>query len=271
MKIELDKYYTPIEKSIELIEFTLNFIGRDKIDTIIEPSAGNGSFSNYLIDKYSNVYKIHAFDIKPEEERIKEQDFLKLHNFRYNDKCLIIGNPPFGVMNSLIHKFYNKSLLLSKYIGFVLPISYFNNVQSTNKSKLIYSIDLNKMKFSNVNLHCCFNIFEKSNIIKTNTNKIDGIDFYRSSNKEYNDIKYDYKICRLGSIGKYRETEQGTDFKIVINHKLKDEIISVLKNYDWKTNSKSVGIPYLTMHQIISVLKEQIPELNNKQSKHFEF
>jgi predicted RNA methylase len=160
MKIELDKYYTPIEKSIELIEFTLDFIGRNKIDTIIEPSAGNGSFSNYLFDKYSDVYKIYAFDIKPEEERIKEQDFLKLSNFRYNDKCLIIGNPPFGKSNNLVTAFINKSIKLSKYVAFIIPISYLTDY----KYNSIYGEDLNVMKYSDRDVHCCFKIYDKQSI-----------------------------------------------------------------------------------------------------------
>jgi len=66
MKLYLDKYYTPVDLAIKLVEQTLDFIGRDNINTIIEPSAGNGSFSNYLFDKYSSKYKILAYDIEPE-------------------------------------------------------------------------------------------------------------------------------------------------------------------------------------------------------------
>ena len=106
MKINLDKYYTDTKLAEGLIEDTLNFIGKDKINTIIEPSAGNGSFSNYLYDNYSNSYKILAYDIEPENDTIIKQDYLKL-NLLYNDKCLIIGNPPLKSKIINVLKTYN--------------------------------------------------------------------------------------------------------------------------------------------------------------------
>ena len=45
-KIINDKYYTPIELAKYCIDKTYKIIGRENITDIIEPSAGNGSFSN---------------------------------------------------------------------------------------------------------------------------------------------------------------------------------------------------------------------------------
>ena len=191
-KIVLDKYYTPSNIAIELIEQTLNFIGRDNIDTIIEPSAGNGAFSNYLFDTYSHKYKILAFDIQPEEDRIIEQDFLKL-NLQYNDKCLIIENPPFGVCNVDILHFFNKSITLGKYIAFILPISQLNNTNSIYKYNLTYSKCLGILNYSDRNLHCCFNVYEQpqSGILnKKISNKIEGIDIiYKRDGKQWDNVK----------------------------------------------------------------------------------
>ena len=47
-KIENDKYYTPVELSKYCIDKTFEIIGEDNITDIIEPSAGDGSFSNQL-------------------------------------------------------------------------------------------------------------------------------------------------------------------------------------------------------------------------------
>jgi hypothetical protein len=48
MKIPLDKYYTPIELSKYCINKTFEIIGKENIIEIVEPSAGNGSFSNQI-------------------------------------------------------------------------------------------------------------------------------------------------------------------------------------------------------------------------------
>ena len=47
-KIENDKYYTPVDLAKYCIGKTFEIIGKENITDIIEPSAGNGSFSNQL-------------------------------------------------------------------------------------------------------------------------------------------------------------------------------------------------------------------------------
>lgn len=44
-KIDLDKYYTPLDKAKYCIEKAYQIIGENNISEAIEPSAGNGSFS----------------------------------------------------------------------------------------------------------------------------------------------------------------------------------------------------------------------------------
>ena len=106
-KIINDKYYTPIELAKYCIDKTYKIIGKENITEIIEPSAGNGSFSNQL--------ECIAYDIFPEEDNIIKQDFLKL-DLDYKKGRLIIGNPPFGSRGNLISKFYNKSIELADII-----------------------------------------------------------------------------------------------------------------------------------------------------------
>lgn len=88
MKLTNDKYYTPPDLARELIVKTIRFIGAKNITDIIEPSAGNGSFSKW----FKNC---RAYDIEPEAEGIIKQDFLTL-DLPYQKGRLIIGNPPFG-------------------------------------------------------------------------------------------------------------------------------------------------------------------------------
>lgn len=84
-------------------------------DLFLEPSAGNGSFLNYL-----NNYV--ALDIAPEDARIKKQDFLSytpsITNF------ITIGNPPFGKRSKLAIEFFNKASEMSNVIAFIVPVSF---------------------------------------------------------------------------------------------------------------------------------------------------
>ena len=68
MKIENDKYYTPKDLAKRLIDKTFEIIGKENITEIIEPSAGNGSFSSQM--------DCIAYDIKPEAPGIIKQDYL---------------------------------------------------------------------------------------------------------------------------------------------------------------------------------------------------
>ena len=149
-KIELDKYYTPKDLAKYCIDKTLDIIGMENVTEIIEPSAGNGSFS-------SQLENCIAYDIAPESEGIIKQDFLQLE-IPYKKGRLIIGNPPFGSRNTLAVKFYKKAVNLGDYISFILPISQFNNSQKMYEFDLIHGEDLGLKDYSGIPIRCFFNI-----------------------------------------------------------------------------------------------------------------
>ena len=68
MKKNNDKFYTKPEIADDLIKFLLSKVDIDKNDIIIEPSAGNGSFSN---NPNLIKYKIEAYDILPENTVVR--------------------------------------------------------------------------------------------------------------------------------------------------------------------------------------------------------
>lgn len=82
--IDLDKFYTSKETVKKCIDIFFNQVNIEDITEIIEPSAGNGSFSLELDCK--------AYDIEPEHESIIKQDFLQL-DVPYKKGRAIIGNP----------------------------------------------------------------------------------------------------------------------------------------------------------------------------------
>lgn len=83
-KYNLDKFYT----KDNIVDLCLSHINLSNYNTIIEPSAGNGSFSNKI--------DCIAYDIDPNNDNIIKQDFLSLDYSEFKSPILIIGNPPFG-------------------------------------------------------------------------------------------------------------------------------------------------------------------------------
>ena len=77
----IDQFYTKREISSKCIDLLLNTVNINKIKSlIIEPSAGEGSFSDYFKDKKFNI---DTYDIDPKKEYIKNQDFLELDIEKY--------------------------------------------------------------------------------------------------------------------------------------------------------------------------------------------
>lgn len=260
-KLYLDKYYTPTDLAKYCISKTYEVIGRGNITEIIEPSAGNGSFSNQIEDCI-------AYDIEPEDENIIKQDFLQLE-ISYEQGRLIIGNPPFGEKNNLVKQFYNKSIELAEYISFILPIKFYNNSDTLYKYDLIYSEDLGLKKYSDRDLHCCFNIYEKpmNKLNKKPNYKLKSIDIISSDPRQkinYDDvIVYDLRMvgwgAKAGKVLKKEDKRYSDEYKIIIKNDLyRDKILEILKD---GIDLINISTPRINKYTIYKYIKEQIPEI----------
>lgn len=253
--IELDKFYTPkmvVNKCIELTFGTIK-----NITEIIEPSAGNGAFS-------LEIPNCIAYDLEPEHESIIKQDFLKLV-LPYKKGRLFIGNPPFGRTNNLARSFYKKCVKSGDYIAFILPIGLLGNNDSLYEFDLIKSIDLGNIVYSGYNVRCCFNIYKRPNngVLNTKPNyKSELINIYREDQKDYENLEYDFAICRRGSVGKIRTEKLDTQtYKIYVNDRSKVEYVkSVILDFDWANYRPHQSTPYITkndLHFLFNGLKNQ--------------
>lgn len=258
-KIVNDKYYTPPHIAKLCIDRVYEVIGEDNISEIIEPSAGNGSFSN-------QIENCIAYDIEPEHESIIEQDYLKL-DIDYKPKRLIIGNPPFGSRMNLAQKFFKKSVEIADYIAFILPISQLANTNSLYEFDLIASMDLGKQWYTDRELHCCFNIYKRPKNGKLNKRKIvklKDITIIRQDSKRYDKTEnYDVRMCYWGdgSAGKIlKEGESySAEYKIIIHNKeLKDRIIEVLETVDWHSELNKIAMLKIQQFHIHDVLKKYV-------------
>ena len=261
-KIQSDKYYTSPDLAKYCVERTKEVIGADNITEYIEPSAGAGVFLDYLDKPYL------AYDIEPEDDRIIQADWLSV-NLEYKKGRCVIGNPPFGSRNTLAVQFYKQSVQLSDYIAFILPISQFNNNMQMYEFDLIYSEDLGIKKYSDREIHCCFNIY-KRNVNGLNHKpqyKLNDLEIkeYRRNGSYKKPKQYDFGMCSWGqSIGKsvdyVGQYAQETYF-IIHNDSIKDKVMDICCNTDWKKLYPYVSTPKIQTWKIYKYLKEQIPEL----------
>ena len=259
-KIELDKYYTPVNLAKYCIDKTFEIIGKENITDIIEPSAGNGSFSNQL--------GCVAYDIEPEHKSIIKQDYLKLE-LEYKKGRLIIGNPPYGRCMNLAQKFYKKSIQIGDYIAFILPISCLNNTQSLFEFDLIYSEDLGEHNYSNRQLHCCFNIYKRpiNGLNKQKRIKLKDVKIIRQDSKQYNEIiDYDIRMCYWGngSAGKILKDNEhyAAEYKIIIlNDDIREDVIRVLNEVNWFDELNKIAMLKIQQFHIYNLLKREIPNI----------
>ena len=266
-KLDLDQYYTPYD----VMEYCVNKawdVIRDlgyEVSEFLEPSAGEGVFSNYLATSGLDVI---AIDIEPKGENIIKADFLT-YDLEYKEGRFIIGNPPYGARLNLAQKFYKRAIELGDYIAFILPISQLNNAQFLCEFDLVHSEDLGKLVFSNKKkVHCCLNVYvrPKNGLNKKIPTKLKDITIVRQDKKGYEDIEFDIRMCywgdaTAGKILKEGESYSG-EYKIIIHNKeLKDDIINLLSTIKWENEIDSVAMRRIKQYHIIQVLKKYIPNI----------
>lgn len=126
--LELDKeqYFTPRAVADRAVAMMVEAVGEDALSrTWLEPSAGSGVFLESLMTAGVKPSNIKAFDLERNHYLVKRQDFFEAEA-GLGDGLITIGNPPFGVANSLAVPFFNAAAKHSDWVGFVIPRSWRN-------------------------------------------------------------------------------------------------------------------------------------------------
>ena len=267
LKIENDKYYTPIELANYCWDKTLEIIGEENISEIIEPSVGDGSFL-YHKDQAPHF----AYDIEPQCSNkcnnfttVFKADYLK-QDIKYLWGRLVIGNPPYGRCLNLAQKFYKKSVEIADYIAFILPISQLNNTRSMYEFDLVYSEDLGERTYTDRKLHCCFNIYKRPDSGEMNkkpVSKLKDVSIYRQDSNGYADRDFDVRMCYWGdgTAGKILKDDEhySAEYKIKVNNDdLREKVIRVLSTFDWKEYLNCIAMRKIQQFHIVDVLKKNI-------------
>jgi hypothetical protein len=250
-KYGLDKFYT--KKSV--VKEVLQYLDLDKFEVIIEPSAGNGSFS----DEIKNCI---AYDISPEKEGIIKQDFLELNEV-FPENTLVVGNPPFGRNGSLAFAFIKKASEFAKTIAFILPKS-FKKESAYNKIPLnfhlVKSVDLNDFSFTyegeEIDIPCVFQIYEKREEYREKT-QIKETDLFSFVKKEEANVS----VRRVGVYaGKaFLDLEKSKQSHYFIKVDNPEDFVNLVNEIKWIHNN-TVGARSISKNELIEAYEKILYE-----------
>ena len=115
-RIENDAFYTPDDVAMACVEDFYKEMPEYIDKTVVEPSAGNGSFLR-AFDKIGVKYE--AYDLNPQADNIIQADYLSTE-LDLTGK-VVLGNPPYGLRNKLSKAFIKRSFEQgAEAVGFLL-------------------------------------------------------------------------------------------------------------------------------------------------------
>lgn len=256
-----DKFYTKSDIS----KLCIDMLNLSDFDLIIEPSAGNGSFSK-------QIKNCIAYDLVPEDESIIQQDFFELDITQFKDKkTLTIGNPPFGVQNNLAIAFFNKAAQYSDTIAFILPKSF---MKDSIQRKLDLSFHLENyielpynsflLNGEEYGVNCVFQIWKKKNIKRIVKKKNVCYSYIEFGN--IND--FDFIVRRVGgNAGKAYILKEGETVSTQSNYFIKNKtslsneaLVDIINGIKMDAVNYSVGPKSLSKIELIEYLEEEFYE-----------
>jgi predicted RNA methylase len=252
----IDKYYT----KDTVVELCLNLVKKhieiDTDDLIIEPSAGNGSFITGIKSLTSNF---RFYDLEPDNIEITKQDYLLYEYDNDFSKIHVIGNPPFGRQSSLAIKFIKKSCEFCDSVSFILPKSFKkDSLKRTfpHRFHLICELDLPDKSFLvddiEHNVPCIFQIWEKKDVNRIVTEKLEPVSFIFVKKIENPDISFRRVGVNAGTIDKKinEKSVQSHYFIKFTNEKSVDDNIQNLSTSTYDVDN-TVGPRSISKQELI--------------------
>ena len=273
-----DKFYTKYDIADSCIKELLKFVKEATL--FIEPSAGNGVFKEALVSNGIEDSLVCCYDIKPDKEWIKQQDFLLLteEDLQSNDMDLVfIGNPPFGIRNKTTDAFINQCIKLNaETIAFILPSVYDKFARQKifpQDYSLVSNLELPKNSFLfeglDYNIPSVFQIWKKTkeckNLRKKEFTSCKDFEILKSKEKHKADFfvfgAAPYNTLDVDEVDK---NNRGYYLKSFVD---KEKLKSRIKAVDWKKYGKSSangGVFWLTKSEVYEVYTTHYEENLNE-------
>jgi len=262
---KLDKYYFDHnfgkKKVIAIIEENPN------AEVFIEPSAGDGAFSNPLHKFIGKEKRCIAIDIEPETNNIIKHDFFtfpwKKYSLPISNKIVVILSPPFGTNNKIAIKFFNNCAEKGDKIYFICSRvfkkphthkrlnKYFHLEQCEDLPETVFTVNKEPC-----NLRCCIQKWVRKNIKR----KV----IIKRESKYFNFVKktmeYDFRICYTGwKAGEIVDNNCKKVYRIRFKQKYQHMADYVKDNIDlYKTANNTISIKSVTKYEIIKEIDSLI-------------
>ncbi|HUS49554.1 MAG TPA: hypothetical protein VMZ91_05280 [Candidatus Paceibacterota bacterium] len=243
----LDKFYT----KNSIVDMVLSNINLSLYSTVIEPSAGNGSFSK----KIKNCI---ALDIKPEDDTIIKMNFFHFNYSNIKQPILIIGNPPFGRNGNLALKFIKQASLFSNTIAFILPKSFkkqsiYNRIPLNFWKDKEINIPENSFCYMDeeVNIPCVFQIYNKRKELRTKVNKTN-TKLFKFTSKEEANVSIRRVGVYAGKASLDLEKSVSSHYFIKVKNPLK--FINEVNKIEWE-HDNTVGPRSISKTELINAIE----------------
>ena len=253
----LDQFFT----NDDVVDKCLSSLDILSYDTVIEPSAGSGSF--YFKIKHEN--KI-AIDLEPRFNKTISCDFLQYNKYGPLDieKILVAGNPPFGKNSSLAVKFFNHAASFAVTIAFILPRTFRKPVIINRLNEYFHLVEetiLPKNSFHTpdgevYDVPCVWQVWNKTNKIRKKIIvKMKHKDFEFVERKEA-----DFLIQRVGGGAGIVTKDMNKKEPAYYNIKASEKVYNIFKKIDWEKSSKydTAGNPSLSKGDIIEMYEKEL-------------
>lgn len=255
-----DEYFTKHNVAQQCVSSLFTKIGDSTGSTFVEPSAGNGVFSEIMMAHNKSII---SYDIAPKHKSIIKKDFLTV-NFGNNNikNAVFIGNPPFGTCSNLAVKFFNKASEAASYIAFILPKTFRKqsiHMRINHYFHLIHDEDLPKNSFV-VNEHehdvpTVFQIWEKRK------NKRHPLRIPNNYITWTTKSEAEFAIRRVGGnagtiyTNNFLNFSDSSNYFCVANH---DSVVEKLQQADFKNIvNNTAGVRSISKLEIVSFLHSQ--------------
>lgn len=253
--VEKDQFFTsPLiaKNCVERVEIELKKMSLSTEDfTLLEPSAGDGSFFNV----FPHEDKI-GLDIEPKNDNIVQKDFLEWYPTKTNKPYITLGNPPFGLRGNLALRFINHAAKFSDFVCFILPPLFDSDGKGNCKDRvkdlnLIYSEPIDNSFYypdgEKISINVIFQIWSK------NYKKVEG---QKKSCGEYLDI---YSLTDGGTPATTRNKHMlnNCDYYIA-SSSFEKEKIKLYDSFEELPNRRGYGIKIKKDYERVSKIIENI-------------
>lgn len=260
-KDELDRFYT----KKEIADFCVKQLDISDYSNIIEPSAGQGVFLEFLPEKAIGI------DIAPENEKIEEKDFFDFSP-KLEGKTLVIGNPPFGRQGQLAIKFFNHAAQFADTIAFIVPKSFLKT-SIQNRLDLRFYLEKNfeipfdsfTLEGKNYSVPCVFQIWKRGTMKREKT-KFPMQSQYITFIKEIEQA--DFRIQRVGgNAGKAFLDKKGapsSNYYVINTSSLSNtKLVEIINQIAFPSIEYTVGPKSLPKGELCYELEKYLQENKN--------